>query len=54
MAPVQVVGPIARLIGYALFVVWCALVGLAISAVGLLRVGRFAVGGRRGPAPTLP
>jgi hypothetical protein len=53
MAPAPWVGPIARVIGYALFLVWCAIVAVAISIVGLLRIGRLAVG-RGGPAATLP
>ena len=55
MAPAPVVGLISRLIGYLLFLVWCAGVAAALSAVGLFRLGRLATRlGGRDPAPTLP
>ncbi|HEX6106530.1 MAG TPA: hypothetical protein VFZ26_13170 [Gemmatimonadales bacterium] len=49
MAPDRVVGPIVRLIGYALFLVWCAVVAVAISAVSLARIGWMATGLARAP-----
>ena len=42
MAPVPVLGPVSRLIGYVLFVAWCTLVAVALSATGVLRLGRLA------------
>ena len=48
MGPVPPLVSIARAIGYAAFFVWCVLVGLALSALSLLRLGRLA--GRLRPA----
>jgi hypothetical protein len=55
MVPAPVVDLISRLIGYLLFLLWCAAVAAALSVVGLFRLGRLAsrLGGRE-PAPTLP
>lgn len=53
MAPVNDVGPVSRLIGYLLFLGWCTAVAVALTTVGLFRLGRLA--GRLGgwePAAT--
>ena len=42
MAPVPAIGLLARLLGYVLFVVWCAVVMVAAGVVSLVRLARLA------------
>lgn len=42
MGPVRLLAPILRAAGYAVFFAWCIVVGLALSALSLLRLGRLA------------
>jgi hypothetical protein len=42
MAPVNEVGPVSRLIGHLLFLLWCTAVAVVLSVVGLVRVGMLA------------
>ena len=53
MAPVSVIGPLARLLGYLVFAVWCAIVVIAAGVVTLFRLARLATLWRgRDPFPT--
>ena len=42
MGSVRLLAPILHAIGYAVFYAWCLLMGLALSALSLLRLGRLA------------
>jgi hypothetical protein len=54
MTPVPLVGGLSRLLGYMVFLVWCAAMIVALAVVGLLRIGRLAGQlGAREPAASL-
>jgi hypothetical protein len=42
MGPVRLLAPILRAAGYAAFFAWCIAVGLALSGLSLLGLGRLA------------
>lgn len=52
MAPATAAGLIPRKLGHAVFLVWCGMMVVAISVVGLARVGWLAAGGGRRSPPT--
>ena len=49
MAPAPAVALIGRLVGNLLFVLWCMVVAVALSALSLVHLWRLAAGWSRAP-----
>jgi hypothetical protein len=51
MAPAAAAAPIGRLVGNVVFVLWCMVVAVALSALSLVHLGRLAAGWSREAEP---